>query len=117
VMVSYAWKKIDGKGAPALLAVAAADGTRAVAQAACVLACEGCVRSVQNGALSGWCCRCKAVYYARAARYAWCAYSRASHQRVGCGDWGRRYAETGVGLGGEPPQQQLRRPPRPASSL
>ena len=50
VMVSYAWKKIDGKGAPALLAVAAADGTRAVAQAACVLACEGCVRSVQNGA-------------------------------------------------------------------
>ena len=44
VMVSYAWKKIDSKGAPALLAVAAADGTRAVAQAACVRARAACGR-------------------------------------------------------------------------
>ena len=44
VMVSYAWKKIDGKGAPALLAVAAADGTHAVAQAACVRARAACGR-------------------------------------------------------------------------
>ena len=93
----------------------AADRTRAVAQAACVRALRAVGSEQRTRRLVVPVQGCAVC--ARGMRGA--HSSRASQQRASdCrDDWGRRHAETRVGLGGEPQKQQLRRPPRPASSL